>query len=406
MKKTTKNQLGSPEAQPSLTIRGLFNIKKFRGHFIAFVIFNVFLFIWMGLGHGQVHFDKFDYSKNSLHYVQDSRVNNPESFNLLRALGQYDSQFYLKIADTGYSTNPPNRADTQTYAFSPAYPILIAGVHLAIPSLELSALVVSQALLLLCFVLIYWAVTRWYSFALAGKAAWLLFLSPFSIFYRGYFSEGLFLALLIIYLDAIRSKKWLVAALSAGFLVTTRFVGLAAILVLAGMLLVELRNKKINLTRAVKYLCLSIIPLAVFMLFCFLKTGNPLFFIKVRALWWVPYPIPFAPLYAIANFWSLNWHRFHSSRVDVISIVLAGVLIYKSRRWLPRSWWYTSLLLWFIPLVTSDTMSASRYQIVNFPLFVYAAYVLKRHTYRTVVVVSALALMYVSIYFVNWYWVG
>jgi len=402
MKKDIKAQ--NPE--PSLSLSGLFHIKRFRMHFLAFFIFNLFLFAWMGLGHGLVNFDKKDYVDNAFHHVRDSRVDNPRSFNLLRALGQYDSQFYLSIADKGYSTKPPTRAETQTYAFSPAYPILISGVHFFIPSLELSALLVSQAVLLLCFVLLYWSVIRWHSFELAAKSAWLLFLWPFSIFFRGYFSEGVFLAFLIIFLNAIRSKKWFAAALGAGLLVLTRFVGIAAILVLALMLLQEWRLRKIRLAPVLGYLALALGPMALFMLYCLVKTGNPLFFIKVRSLWYVPYPIPFASLHAIVNFWSQRWHLFHSSKLDILSILLAGLIIFKSRHWLPRSWWYTSLLLWLIPIIISDTMSASRYQVVNLPLFIYAAYAMPRYVYRTVITLSALGLILVSIYFVNWYWIG
>jgi hypothetical protein len=117
-------------------------------------------------------------------------------------------------------------------------------------------------------------------------------------------------------------------------------------------------------------------------------------------------PSPLSTFWSILHFFSLKWHRFHKSRIDVISIILAGWLIYKSPKRLPIVWVYLALGLWFFPVLTHDTMSASRFQVINLPLFIYVAAVLPKRWYPIVMATSVVGLMVVSILFVNWVWIG
>jgi len=257
------------------------------------------------------------------------------------------------------------------------------------------------------FAAIYWLVYRWHSEQLAEKTVWLVFLYPFSIFYRSYYSEGLFLLLLVVVMETLRTKKWFRAALAAGLLTVVRFVGLAAPLVMSLQLLKNRVKDKISLAKLIGYAGLSLIPLIVFMAYCYYQTGNPIYFIKASSEWFSSSLPVASTLIAVFHIWSLPWHSFHHSRVDDVSIVLFGMLIVFARRWLPTVWWRLALLLWLIPILTNDTMAASRFQAVNLPIFIFAAYMLKkRWQYAAVLSVSLVSLLAVAILFSNWVWIG
>jgi hypothetical protein len=400
-------------ADPALGLKALLGDRRFRVHLVLFCLVNAALYAWMALGHSLVRFHGVNYRANSYHYLPDPRIIDPRSFHLLSALNQYDAQWFTRIADEGYKEyrpgpgaakdEPPHRL---SFAFPPLYPMLIGAATMVVGSVELGAFIVAQVLLLAGFASIYWLVSRWYTGALAARTAWLLFLHPFSIFYRSYFSEGLFLVLLVITLDAMRLERFVRAGVSIGLLAVTRLVGGVSGLALVLQALPAWLAGRLGAKKALRAAVAALLPIGLYALLCYAKTGNPLFFVKVRAEWFWGYPPPLATLRTMSYFATIPWHGFHYSRIDVLSIVLSGVLLLYARRWLPRYWWYFSLFLWVIPILTTDTMSASRYQVVNLPLFLYAADKLPTRWYVGVAVLSAGALLVVSLYFVNWYWIG
>jgi len=103
-----------------------------------------------------------------------------------------------------------------SYAFAPLLPLLIAAVNLVLHNVLLSAFVTAQLILLAIFWLVYWLVARWYDERLAARTVWLLLLYPFSVVYRGYFSEGPFLLLLVAFMNASRQRRWPPMAFTAG----------------------------------------------------------------------------------------------------------------------------------------------------------------------------------------------
>jgi len=303
--------------------------------------------------------------------------------------------------------DPSGRINTSgsTYAFPPVYPLLVGVINKVVGSVEVSAFIVGQFLLLLGFSLVYWLVAKWQSAELAAKTAWLVFIYPFSIFFRSYYSEGLFLVLLVVLMDALRSKGWFKAAVSAGLLFMTRFVGAAGIIVLALEIIRQSIARRLKLPKAFIVLLLSLLPLLAFMGYCYAQTGDRFYFISAQSVWQDYTPVV-SVLWSIAHFMSLPWDFFHKSRLDVLSIVAFGSLIYLGRKRLPRPWLELAIIIWIIPILAGDTMSASRFQIVNLPVFIYAAQQLSGWKYRLVAGLSAAGLFAAALFFVNWTWLG
>jgi hypothetical protein len=397
----------------ALSLRVLAGDRRFWLHLLLFTLLNAVLYGWIVLEHRRVQFHRVNYTANAYHHIADPRITDPGAFRLLTALDQWDAQWFTRIADEGYrpyrgelGTTTEGRTEAYSYAFFPLYPLLLRAVNALVGAVETSAFLVTQVLLLAGFASVYWLVARWYSADLAVRTAWLLFLHPFSIFYRSYFSEGLFLLLLVLALDALRLERLVRAGVTVGLLAATRLVGVAGGVALALQALPAWRSGRLAARKAVVALAAVAAPVAAYALLCWIQTGNPLFFMKVRSAWYWGHMPPFATLRTMLNFASIPWHGMHYSRVDVLSIVLSGVLLALARKWLPRSWWTFSLLLWLIPIFTTDTMSAARYQVVNLPLFVFAAEKLPSPWYELLLGGCAAALFAVSLYFVNWYWIG
>ncbi len=386
-------------------------IKHFWKHLLLFAVANIGIYIWIQLAHGSVDFKTKDYHTNAHHYLEDQRIDRPNDFDLLRALGQYDSQFYLAIADRGYVEHPDELPRTDilrmAYAFAPLWPALIAATRLLIGNLELSAAIASYVTTLLAFASVYQLVARRYDKKLAAKVAWLMFIQPFSIFFRGYFSESLFISLFALTLLALSTRKWFTAAIASGLMTVTRFVGIAGTLVTGVVLLSQVYRRKLGIKRAALYLAMSLLPLFVFMVFCWQRTGDPLYFISVRSAWWRgDFPAPLSTLIAVLSLPTQKLHSTHSSIIDVLAILATGFLLVKSYRHLPRSWWYTSLIIWLMPIMTTDTMSAARYQVVQIPLFIYLTQMLNARRFTLLIGICALGLLATAVYFVSWAWLG
>lgn len=135
--------------------------------FIGFVVFNILLYFLLTIFHKAVPFHKSNYVYNAHHFLQDERVNDLSNFSFLRAMGQYDAQWYLKIAKTGYPESPKvieitdkSEMDALTYAFFPLFPLMVRTVDLIINNIELSAFLLVNTLMLANFGSIYFVTKK------------------------------------------------------------------------------------------------------------------------------------------------------------------------------------------------------------------------------------------------------
>ena len=156
--------------------------------------------------------------------------------DLMRAWIQYDSGWFLGIAQNGYTTAP-------TTSFFPLYPLLIrltaallGGVgasagQVVAHRFELAGLLVSNAAALLAFVgVALLAVHETRSHRTAWRTLAIMAAYPFAFFLAAAYSDALFLAGAAFTLFFARRGQWLPAAAAAYLASTTRATG--AILVL------------------------------------------------------------------------------------------------------------------------------------------------------------------------------
>lgn len=380
--------------------------------FSSFVIINVLLYLFISSFHSLIPFNSVNYFNNAHHYLTDQRSTGGQ-FTLLRSLGQYDAQWYLKIAKTGYPEHPrifslanKETMGAQSYAFFPLYPLLLHVINNAVGNIELTAFVVTNILLLVSYSSLFFVLGKLYGEKIAVKAIFLMFLSPFSIFYRSYFTEGLFLVGLIWFVYFLIKKQWLFTALCLGCLLVIRPTGLFLLPVFFYILSKQLLRRQLAMTNYLAVLLLALMPFFAWMIYCSIHTGDALYFYHIRSTWFTS-PSPFFyNVGLIIHFFGLPAHGFHYSQLDIFTLILTALGIIFSKKYLRLELWLVSLALFLGPLLTTDTMSFTRYQAVSFPLFIYLALVLKPRYYLLITLFCAVCLMVASLLFVNWYWIG
>lgn len=381
---------------------------------LIILLSNLVIYSAIAFLHTSFPFQRFNYLYNAHRFIADPRINS-EPFDLLKSLTQYDAQWYLKIAATGYPS-PPFDLDMShktimsglTYAYFPLYSLLIASVKPLFSNLEFAAFIVSNFIILINIFSLYYTVSRLFTRSLAFKTTILVFFFPFSIFFRSYFAEGLQLFLLIWFTYFLIKKKFFYSALFLAFLSITKGNSLLLNIVYIYQLFRSTADHQIKLKHVILLICLITFPFILWLGYNYFKTADPFFFRHVYSSWLtVPYHLyPLLNLVTISRLFFLPFHLFHSSFVDTSVFIVVGILLLKSRKTLPPIYWWTSFLLWFTPFISHDFMSFTRYQTVSFPLFLYLSSLLRKKQFLFISVVFFLLLLLTSLLFINWYWVG
>jgi Gpi18-like mannosyltransferase len=386
-----------------------------------FAIFSAFLLLFLQWGgHDIMPFDTVDYVKNSHHFLAGSDLEQDfaqrtNDFDLTTALEVYDSNFYLFMGEElsnhgGWQNDPENVRDVSSmaFAFAPVYPLVLAFGNLFINNIFLTAFILQIILAILAFAVVFFVIEKWKGTKVATFATWLLVLSPPGIFLHLYFSESLALILIALLIYAFLNKRYLLASILVGLLIVTRFQALILLPLVFGILFKRWRKDVCAVKTLVLGTLFMILPFLFWVLFVWLNTGDPLFFLTIRSQWLA---IPLAPL-AIPIGWIMGeipfyLHQFSFSLVDLAFIVGAGLLLIFSRHKLPPPIWATSLALWVLPLIVSGSMSNMRYSLILIPLYVFLAEKIKWPVFH-VVLLTALALLqfWLMSYATNYYWMG
>lgn len=221
--------------------------------------------------------------------LQSSRSNHfrtPHRWDLASAFGNWDGQWYLRVARDGYFYDPEHPS---TVNFFPMFPL--TGRCLAwatgVPH-DLSLTLVANICFFLAMALLGDYIRRRpdlpSGFALYAPLAMALF--PVGFFFRMAYSESLFLLLAILTFHGLE-RRWsivLVAGL-VGLATAARPVGVALIpplLLAAWRRYTSLGKRSAVLTLAVP---LCVWGLAAYMIFQYVRFGEPLAFIKSHAHW-------------------------------------------------------------------------------------------------------------------------
>jgi hypothetical protein len=272
--------------------------------------------------------------------------------------------------------------------------------------------VLSNLLSVAGLLLFHYLVRNHHGEKVAELATLLLVAYPGALFFAFPYTESLFFLLTILFFVVLYRRDYLSAALVSFFLPLTRAVGvLVAVPFFYDMYRWWKERRRVQLSDLV-YLVAPALGMMTYFLVMYVSTGNPMegleaqkYFIGQRSLSKL-FDLP-ALVHSFADI--KPWHGFLDSPFDRFWFLVLLVLLPKIWKMDQRYFWF-SVLLGVIPVLTGTFWSFTRFLVVVFPVFIAAADVLSKDKWKgfrwpTVGILFSLQIVFL-IRYVNNYWAG
>lgn len=309
--------------------------------------------------------------------------------HLLSIWNRWDGPQYLLIARHGYAASGDQRL---ALAFFPLYPWLIRLTTIVVRDAVLGAFLVSTVASVAAGVLLARLVAIDYPRHLARRAVWFLFIFPTSYFMHIDYSESVFLALVLASFVAARRERWMWAGLVGAFAALARPNGILLFVALGADALWELwETRRFNW----RWLWVGLVPMgfAVYLLVNYRITGDPLAFLSVqREHWSHTLVTPWSSIRVnldIARDWDPSQAAMIGTQVlfylavGLAGTIAAAFLLRPSYAvWMALNWLFFSTQSWDI--------SAPRYTLMMFPLFLSIAMLARKRYWNTAITVWSL----------------
>ena len=329
---------------------------------------------------------------------------------LMDIFTRWDSAQYFTIIKGGYAPSADLRTQYSNIAFFPLYPYLVKsfgwlGVTLPDGFYVAFGLLLSNLLFLAGAVLLYRLIIRKFhlSSGAAAAAIGLLMVFPTGFIFSSFYTESLFFFLSVLAFTLAFQNRWGWTALMAGLLLVTRTQGL----VVWGILFVFYLERKGWSLRSIRpdlgWLILSPIGLAAHFYYLYRMTGEPL----------APFVAMTAWGRANSNILLNLWENVSSPVLDVFKIDLVFSLLFIAIsvvvlvKWPQKSIGLLALALSIMPIGSGLLVSASRYLLLAFPVFIYLGARLEQSRWYDPIraVLFTLQIVYFAGW-VNYYWIA
>jgi hypothetical protein len=308
---------------------------------------------------------------------------------LLSLWNRWDGHQYLLVAQQGYGAAGDRRL---ALAFFPLYPLLIRLVAIVVRDAVLSAFLISTVASVVAGVALARLFAIDYSRHLARRAAWFLFIFPTSYFMHIDYSESLFLALVLASFLAARRERWMRAGLFGAFAALARPNGILLFLALGGDAMWQLwQTHRFDW----RWLWVGLIPMgfAVYLLVNYRITGDPMAFLNLEREHWSNMLI--SPWRGIGVNLDVvrHWYAWHAAMVGTqvllyLAVGLAGTIA--AAILLRPSYALWMALNWLLFASQSWDISAPRYTLMMFPLFLLIAMLARKRQWDAAVTVWSL----------------
>ena len=207
------------------------------------------------------------------------------SLAFLDLWAEWDSSWYLSIAEHGYKPEPLVGA-LANYAFFPLYPMLCRGVGWLFGGPFVGGLVVSNASFMAACFFLYRLVRLDDDVGTARRAVKYLFAAPAAFLFSAMLTESVYLALLVMCFYFARTRRWWAVGLLGFLLALTRGPGVLAVIPLAWMYLGQRRFSLRRVRPDVAWLGLLPAGVGLFMWFNQALTGDALAFAHIQLTGW------------------------------------------------------------------------------------------------------------------------
>jgi hypothetical protein len=324
---------------------------------------------------------------------------------LLSVWQRFDTSWYLKIAQRGYSS------DDGSTVYFPLYPLFIHAVGAVVGNSLLAALLISNLSLIGALALLYRLSSALLDAPTARRAIayWLLF--PTAFFLMAAYTESLFLFLTLAVFDCARGNRWIIAALFGGLAALTRLQGALLVVPLAWMWWKSSRGVEEPRSRR-EILCytfcvLLVIPLATITFLAWTNLSLIENYVgELHARFVLPWDNLAASIALLAG--------GRASFIDGLNLLTTlgfGALLIAVWHALPHEYGLYALTMYLAPLfrmtTTQPFVSMDRYALAIFPVFMWLGARGQNAWLNRAVVYLAFPLqLYLSAQFVMWGWIG
>jgi Gpi18-like mannosyltransferase len=329
----------------------------------------------------------------ALHYYDALAVNGSNfqycKSKLLNCLGNWDSGWYLSVVKNGYVTDTINGGQSN-YGFFPFYPMAIKMLGLVIHNDFAAGIIISNILLLVSSIFLFLLSLNIYqNRSIALLTVGVLFFFPGSYLLSGVYSESAFICFSIMSIYFFEKGDYALSGISGFFLTLTRPFG---VLILLPLFLRYISKYGIDFKPRVLYLILIPSGMFSFFVYCYLTTGDFLFYIHAKESGWgTKYAIPWQVL--IQGLKTSDHYLYFNSFYTVSILALSVFLI----RFSPLY-----LLVWILLLIAAplsngvvNLVCMPRYILVCFPLFMMIGAFATKHKWGWLLIFLLVAVNFV-----------
>ena len=327
--------------------------------------------------------------------------------DFLNSWARWDAVHYLNIATNGYENTSEN-GQHFVLVFYPMYSYLMSAMKIFI-DVRIAGLFISTVMYGVGCVYLYLLVERDFSESIGKYAVILISIFPFSFFFGGIMTEGLFFGLSAAMLYYIRGHKWLEASCIGIFATMTRIHGLLLIIpaffeVMTTYQVLEsfrIRDFK-KILKAFGTMCIFCLMFlgTVFYLYINWKVeGNPLQFMIYQKEHWAQTMV--FPTTTLQTIWS-NGTNSQTPWVmkiglwypELLLFVFSVLILILGRKKVSSMYLSYGIAYMWLTYSASWLLSAGRYLSVCIPIFVVLAILLdKKPNLRNIVTVTMAVFM-------------
>lgn len=244
----------------------------------------------------------------------------------------WDGYWYGSIATVGYEYADDN--DPHSIAFFPLYPLITRGLMSLGISFPVAGTIVNNLAFLGALLVLYNWVKERQGISAARWATAVLAWCPFSLYGTVTYTEGLFLFLSTLSLQAFDRKHHIKAGIFGALTTATRITGVA---LCPAFLLVAWKERRPATAYAAAIVTTS--GLLLFIIYCAINFGEPLAFLHAQRGWhahtggsWSPWPKLFARVLTLRRGLTIAF-------IDTTKILMffgGGYILWLTRSQLPR----------------------------------------------------------------------
>ena len=319
----------------------------------------------------------------------------------------WDGLHYIGIAKFGYK-------ESLDYAFFPLLPFITRFFYQMFPfgNLLFWGLLVSNACTAAAIVVLFKLIAKQYGQAAALRSTALLLTFPSAFFLGAFYTEGMFLLLAVTTFYFALQRKWAQASIIAALATATRPVGIVVCLALFVEYFASVQFDFKKITRQVLWLAASPLGFFFYLVYLFVREGDPWLFFKAQAVWHrslslYPWEVFGKEIEQIIALGTTNGPFLLSRLADLLSSLVFLLLLIPVFKKLPLSYFVYAYGVILIPLLTGATTSMFRFVLVAFPMFIIMGLWSKHWlVFTSLLFLQSLLLAVFTLLFIAGFWVA